>query len=139
MTAAVVSGGLPELARQAPQPQVLCGAGDLATIKASTGISVEAIRSGEQVMGLEVILVPGHTPGHLCLFDAITSTMLLSDVAGNTGSLQRAGSFTENAAQAEATLHALAERDFENAFPSHGDPLIGGASQSLRQLAAELP
>jgi hypothetical protein len=36
-------------------------------------------------------------------------------------------------------LHALAERDFENAFPSHGDPLIGGASQSLRQLAAELP
>ena len=45
-------------------------------------------------MGLEVILVPGHTPGHLCLFDAITSTMLLSDVAGNTGSLQRAGSFT---------------------------------------------
>ena len=135
MTAAVVSGGLPELARQAPQPQILCGAGDLATIKASTGISVEAIRSGEQVMGLEVILVPGH----LCLFDAITSTMLLSDVAGNTGSLQRAGSFTENAAQAEATLHALAERDFENAFPSHGDPLIGGASQSLRQLAAELP
>ena len=94
MTAAVVSGGLPELARQAPQPQVLCGAGDLATIKASTGISVEAIRSGEQVMGLEVILVPGHTPGHSCLFDAITSTMLLSDVAGNTGSLQRAGSFT---------------------------------------------
>jgi glyoxylase-like metal-dependent hydrolase (beta-lactamase superfamily II) len=91
-------------------------------------------------VGLEVIPVPGHTPGHLCLFDPLTSTMLLSDVAGNSGSLQRAPArFTEDAAQAEATLRTLAERDFETAFPSHGDPLIGGASQSLRELAAELP
>jgi glyoxylase-like metal-dependent hydrolase (beta-lactamase superfamily II) len=134
------TGGLPELARRAPQAQILCGAGDVAAIQASTGISVEAVRSGEEVMGLEVIHTPGHTPGHLCLFDPITSTMLLSDVAGNSGSLQRAPArFTEDAAQAEATLRALAERDFESAFPSHGDPLIGGASQSLRQMAAELP
>lgn len=134
------TGGLAELARRAPQAQILCGAGDVATIQASTGISVETVGSGEEVMGFEVIHTPGHTPGHLCLFDPITSTMLLSDVAGNSGSLQRAPArFTENAAQAEATLRALAERDFETAFPSHGDPLIGGASQSLRQLAAELP
>jgi glyoxylase-like metal-dependent hydrolase (beta-lactamase superfamily II) len=90
-------------------------------------------------MGLEVIPAPGHTPGHLCLFDPITATMLLSDVAANSGSLQRAPArFTEDPAQAEATLRALAEREFETAFPSHGDPLVGGASQSLRQLAAEL-
>ena len=134
------TGGLPELARRAPQAQILCGAGDLATIQASTGMAVEAVGSGEEVMGLEVIPAPGHTPGHLCLFDPITATMLLSDVAANSGSLQRAPArFTEDAAQAEATLRALAERDFETAFPSHGDPLIGGASQSLRQLAAELP
>ena len=134
------TGGLAELARRAPQAQILCGAGDLATIEASTGMAVEAVGSGEEVMGFEVISAPGHTPGHLCLFDPITSTMLLSDAAANSGSLQRAPArFTENAAQAEATLRALAERDFETAFPSHGDPLIGGASQSLRQLAAELP
>jgi glyoxylase-like metal-dependent hydrolase (beta-lactamase superfamily II) len=134
------TGGLAELARRAPQAQILCGAGDLATIQASTGMAVEAVGSGEEVMGFEVISAPGHTPGHLCLFDPITSTMLLSDAAANSGSLQRAPArFTENAAQAEATLRALAERDFETAFPSHGDPLIGGASQSLRQLAAELP
>jgi glyoxylase-like metal-dependent hydrolase (beta-lactamase superfamily II) len=134
------TGGLADLARRAPQAQILCGAGDLATIQASTGMAVEAVGSGEEVMGFEVISAPGHTPGHLCLFDPITSTMLLSDAAANSGSLQRAPArFTENAAQAEATLRALAERDFETAFPSHGDPLIGGASQSLRELAAELP
>jgi glyoxylase-like metal-dependent hydrolase (beta-lactamase superfamily II) len=134
------TGGLTELVRRAPQAQLLCGAGDVATIQASTGMSVEAVGSGDEVMGFEVIPVPGHTPGHLCLFDPITSTMLLSDVAGNSGSLQRAPArFTEDAAQAEATLRTMAERDFETAFPSHGDPLIGGASQSLRQLAAELP
>lgn len=134
------TGGLAELARRAPQAQILCGAGDLATIQASTGMAVEAVGAGEEVMGFEVIPAPGHTSGHLCLFDPITSTMLLSDAAANSGSLQRAPArFTEDTAQAEATLRALAERDFETAFPSHGDPLIGGASQSLRQLAAELP
>jgi glyoxylase-like metal-dependent hydrolase (beta-lactamase superfamily II) len=84
------TGGLAELARWAPQAQILCGAGDLATIQASTGMAVEAVGSGEEVMGFEVISAPGHTPGHLCLFDPITSTMLLSDAAANSGSLQRA-------------------------------------------------
>jgi hypothetical protein len=65
--------------------------------------------------------------------------MLLGDIADNSGPLRRApAQFTENAAQAEATLRALAERDFESAFPSHGNPLLGGAAQALRQLAGEL-
>jgi glyoxylase-like metal-dependent hydrolase (beta-lactamase superfamily II) len=133
------TGGLAELARRAPRAQILCGAGDADSIRASTGISVDPLGSGERLLGFEVIATPGHTPGHLCLFDQGSSTMVLGDIVGNSGGLQRAPArFTENAAQAEATLRALAERDFDNALPSHGDPLFGGAAQSLRQLAAEL-
>lgn len=133
------SGGLAEVARRAPQAQVLCGAEDLDAIRSSSGVSVDAVGSGEQVLGLEVIHTPGHTPGHLCLFDPVSSTVLLGDIAGNSGSLQRApAQFTEDAALAEESLRTLAEREFENALPSHGDPLIGNASRLLRGLADEL-
>jgi glyoxylase-like metal-dependent hydrolase (beta-lactamase superfamily II) len=133
------TGGLAEIARRAPQAQILGGAGDADSIRNSTGISIDAVGLGEEILGLEVIPAPGHTPGHLCLFDQASSTMLLADIAGNSGSLQRApAQFTENPAQADATMRALAERDFETAFPSHGDPLLGGAALSLRQLAREM-
>ena len=65
--------------------------------------------------------------------------MLLGDVVGNIGRLERGpAQFTENADQAEATLHALAERGLEHGIPSHGDPFAGasfaGASRSIAEL-----
>ena len=129
------TGGLAEVARRAPQAQILCGTADADAVRASTGVSVKAIGPADRPLGFEVIPTPGHTSGHLCLFDQASSTMLLGDVAGNVGVLERAPArFTENLAQAEATLRALAERDFEIAFPSHGDPLVEGAAESLRRL-----
>ena len=131
------SGGLAEITRRAPQAQVLCGAEDLSVIAESTGVAMEAVRSTEAVLGLEAISTPGHTPGHLCLFDAVTSTMLLGDVAANSGHLQRAPArFTEDLEQYERTLRSLAERQFDRALPSHGDPLMTGASAALLELAA---
>ena len=60
--------------------------------------------------------------------------MLLGDVVGNIGRLERGpAQFTENADQAEATLHALAERGLEHGVPSHGEP-FAGASRSIAQL-----
>lgn len=133
------SGGLAEIALRAPQAQILGGAGDLDAIRESTGVSAAAAETGDEVLGLEVIETPGHTPGHLCLFDPASSTMMLGDIAGNSGGLRRApAQFTEDAGQAEATLRALAERNFENAYPSHGDPMLGGASTALRHLAAAM-
>jgi glyoxylase-like metal-dependent hydrolase (beta-lactamase superfamily II) len=66
--------------------------------------------------------------------------MLIGDLAANNSrSLRRApAQFTEDPIQAEATLRAVAERAFDTALPSHGDPLVGGAAQSLRQLASDL-
>ena len=134
------TGGLAEIVRRAPQAQIICGGGDAESIRKSTGISVDAVGSGEHILGLEVIPTPGHTPGHLCLFDSASSTMLLGDIAGNSGGkLQRApAQFTENPAQAETAMRGLAEREFQTALPSHGDPLPAGAALSLRQLAREV-
>ncbi len=133
------TGGLVELARRAPQARLLAGAADVDAIARSTGVSPDPLDSGGIVMGLEVIATPGHTPGHLCLFDSPTSTMLLGDLAGNYGGLRRPPTqFTLDAAQAESSLSAIAAWEFEIALPSHGEPVMSGASRSIRQLAGGL-
>ena len=99
------TGGLAEVARLAPQAKVFAGAGDLDAIARTSGVNVEPLSGGEVIMGLEVIATPGHTPGHLCLFDPISSTMLLGDLAGNYGGLQRPPAvFTEDAAGLEDSI-----------------------------------
>lgn len=134
------TGGLAEVASRAPQAQILCGAADAGAILASTGISPDTVSTGDAVLGLDVVLTPGHTPGHLCLFDTSSSTVFLGDLVGNRGGLGRApAQFTENADQAELSLQTVAELAFENGIPSHGDPVLGGASRALYQLATETP
>ncbi len=132
------TGGLAALVQRAPQAQVLAGRGDVEAIRTATGVGVDALVSGDEVLGLEVIETPGHTPGHLCLYDAGSSTMLLGDLAGNYGAPQRPpAGFTEDPERYEVTLRSLAERDFAIALPSHGDPIGTDAAAALRRLAAQ--
>ena len=133
------TGGLATLAVLAPQAQILCGVGDVEAIHASTGLRPDAIAAGERVGGLEVFPTPGHTPGHLCLFEPASSTMLLGDLAGNVDGLRRPpAAFTADRHVAEESLRALAERRFDNAIPSHGEPIIGGAHGAVARLAASV-
>ena len=129
------TSGLATVAALAPQARILCGAGDVAAINGSTGVAVDAVGDGEIVGGLEVVMTPGHTLGHLCLFDPSSSTMLLGDVAGYDGSGWQypPAQFTHDADQAAAALRALVERDFDRALPAHGSPLTSNASASLRE------
>jgi hypothetical protein len=78
-------------------------------ITQSTGVAVEGLSGGDIVLGLEVLPTPGHTAGHLSLFDPASSTMLLGDVVGNVG------------------------RGFENGVPSHDEPFVA-ASRVIREL-----
>ena len=132
------TGGLAELVHRAPQAQVLAGRGDVDAIRNATGVAVDALVTGDDVAGLEVIETPGHTPGHLCLFDSGSSTMLLGDLAGNYGEPQRPpAQFTEDADRYEVTLRSLVERDFAVALPSHGEAIRSEAAAVLRRLAAQ--
>jgi glyoxylase-like metal-dependent hydrolase (beta-lactamase superfamily II) len=128
------TGGLAEVVSRAPQAQVLGGAGDARVVTETTGVAVDVVGAGDSVLGLEVVPTPGHTAGHVCLVHPGTSTILLGDVVGNIGDLERGpAQFTENADQAEATLHELAERGLEHGVPSHGDP-FAAASRSIGEL-----
>ncbi len=128
------TGGLAEVVSRAPRAQVLGGAGDARVITETTGVAVDVVGAGDSVLGLEVVPTPGHTAGHLCLVDAVSSTILLGDVVGNIGRLERGpAQFTENADLAEATLRELADRGLERGIPSHGEP-FEGASRSIGEL-----
>jgi glyoxylase-like metal-dependent hydrolase (beta-lactamase superfamily II) len=134
------SGNLAEIARRTPHARIVCGAGDMDTIQMATGVTPEAIENGDTVLGLQVIETPGHTAGHISLFDASSSTMILGDLAANEGRLVRApAQFTEDPAQYERTLRSVAELGFDNALPSHGDPLMHDASAMLLRLAEQHP
>jgi glyoxylase-like metal-dependent hydrolase (beta-lactamase superfamily II) len=37
------------------------------------------------VFGLRVIATPGHTPGHVCVFDPAGSLLILGDAMSNIG------------------------------------------------------
>ena len=64
--------------------------------------------------------------------------MILGDLATNEGRLLRApAQFTEDPAPYERTLRTVAELGFDNALPSHGDPLMHDASTILLHLAEQ--
>jgi len=133
------SGNLADIARRAPQARIVSGAHDAQTIHRATGVAPEPVENGDTLLGLDVIETPGHTPGHISLFHAASSTMFLGDLAENSGQLRPPPArFTEDTAQYERTLRSVAELNFDNALPSHGDPLLQHASAMLLQFAEEL-
>ncbi len=80
------------------------------------------LTDGEIVGGLRAIATPGHTPGHLSLFDEARELLLVGDSLGVVeGELVRAPArFTSDAAQAETSLHRLLERRGARILFSHG-------------------
>ncbi len=90
---------------------------------------------------LNIIETPGHTPGHICVLDA-NATILVAGDALNTvgGTLNPADpAFTENQTLAEASIKKLAGLEFDTLLVGHGEPIEGGASQAVADLAAGIP
>ncbi len=134
------TGCLAEISRRAPHVSILAGAGDVAAIAASTGVTPQPTTDGEIVVGLRVVGTPGHTLGHLCLFDEASSTMLLGDAAANHGGVVRSpAAFTADAHRYEQSLRLLSSLTFDTGLPAHGDPIRGDASGQLRRLVDSTP
>src|SRR4051812_42690535 len=113
------------------------GAADIADITSETAL--RAVKDGDEVFGLRIIGTPGHTAGHVSVFDPSTGTLVAGDALRTTDGL--AGSdpkFTADAGQAAASVKKLAALDVRTILPGHGDPLTGGAAAALRERAASL-
>ena len=70
-------GSVGEVLGAAAKATAYAGAADIAQIKSPR--PPKAVDDNDEVFGLRVIATPGHTPGHVCVFDPAGSLLILGD------------------------------------------------------------
>jgi glyoxylase-like metal-dependent hydrolase (beta-lactamase superfamily II) len=131
-------GSVGEVLAAAAKATAYAGAADIPQIEPPRPI--KAVGDNDEVFGLRVIATPGHTPGHVCVFDPAGSLLILGDAMNNIGN-KLAGpnpQYTADMAQAHQSVKKLAKLTFQRAVFGHGDPIEQGASQAIAKLAGTL-
>jgi glyoxylase-like metal-dependent hydrolase (beta-lactamase superfamily II) len=114
------------------------GQADVAAIDSATAL--KPVRDGDEVFGLQIIGTPGHTAGHICVFEPTTGVLVTGDaLRTNAGLAAPDPQFTDDVTQAAASVRKLAALDVRTILPGHGDPMTTGAAEALQKLAASLP
>ncbi len=92
----------------------------------------------ELLDGLQVIHTPGHTIGSICLYSPENGVLFSGDLVRNEYGILEGPppQFTPDPSAAAASLHKIAELDFDIILPGHGVPVMGGAGDKLRTLIA---
>jgi glyoxylase-like metal-dependent hydrolase (beta-lactamase superfamily II) len=117
---------------------IYAGTADLGRIVSDKPL--KPVKDGDEVFGLQIIGTPGHTIGHVSVFDPSTGVLVAGDALRTTTGL--AGSdpdYTADPLDAADSVRKLAKLDVKTILPGHGDPLTIGAADELRKLAASLP
>ncbi len=97
------------------------------------------LKDSDKFEGLLVIYTPGHTPGSIALLAEEKSVLIAGDSVQNEGGLQPMDDrYNINPEQHRESIKKLAQFEFEHLIPGHGRPVIGGASQKLKELARKL-
>lgn len=129
------AGSLQAIADLASDAVLHAGAADIPAMTAPRDITPAA--DGAVIAGLQVVATPGHTPGHISLFDPTTGALCTGDALVGAGG-QVAGpdpQFTADMVAATASVARLAELPVEQILVCHGFPVTGGQA-ALADLAA---
>lgn len=130
-------GSVGEVLGAAAKATAYAGAADIPQIKSPRPI--KAVGDNDEVFGMRVIATPGHTPGHVCVFDPAGSLLMLGDAMNNIDKLSGPNpQYTADIAQAHQSVKKLAKLKFERAVFGHGEPIDKGASQAIAKLAGTL-
>lgn len=131
-------GSAPDVLSRAPDAAGYAGAADIPAITVPRPLT--AVADGDKVFDLTIVATPGHTAGHVCVFDPVAKLLVAGDALNNRdGTL--AGSSpqnTEDPVAAKASVVKLAGLSFDILLVGHGEPIEGGASDRVAQLAATL-
>jgi glyoxylase-like metal-dependent hydrolase (beta-lactamase superfamily II) len=130
-------GSVGEVLRAAAKATAYAGAADIPQIRSPR--PVKAVGDNDEVFGLRVIATPGHTPGHVCVFDPAGSLLILGDAVNNIDKLSGPNpQYTADMDQARQSVKKLAKLKFQRAVFGHGEPIDKGASQAIAKLAGTL-
>jgi len=114
------------------------GADDIPNLRGLLGVQPAA--DGAEIFGLQVVSTPGHTAGHISIFDPVGSALVLGDAAINAGGTLSLAS-PQNTADmdgAKESLRKIAGLSFETAWFMHGRPIEGGAAGAFQQFVATM-
>jgi len=94
------------------------------------------LEEGDQVCGLRVLAVPGHSPGQIALAHDEDGVLLCADAFFNVDG--RAGhdpvpGMTWDRAAARRSLERIASLGFRDLVPSHGPALLGDGPDRIRR------
>jgi len=129
-------GSLDDVMELAPDAAGYAGAEDIPTFTAPRPIT--PVADGDTVFGLQIVTTPGHTPGSISVYDAANGILVAGDaliVEGGRPNFPGAR-FTEDMDEARRSVAKLGELTFETLLVGHGEPLEGGASAAVAELAA---
>ncbi len=70
---------------------------------------------------LEVIHTPGHTPGGICLYEAISKSLFSGDTVFPGGSIGRTDFQAGNRSQLTGSINKLVQLDVKTLYPGHGE------------------
>jgi glyoxylase-like metal-dependent hydrolase (beta-lactamase superfamily II) len=93
----------------------------------------------EVLNGLQVILTPGHTHGHVSFWQPNRRLLFCGDVVMRLPRLRLPfAAFTVDMAENKRSIKKIAELDAEVVCFGHGQPLLHDAAAQLRAFAAKL-
>ena len=129
------AGSISDVLDEATGATGYIGQDDLSEVDAQLSV----LGDGDEVFGLQIVGTPGHTAGHISIFDQDTGVLVAGDALNNNEGL--AGSspeFTEDMAAADASVIKLASLSPRTILVGHGDPITDGAADALQELASSL-
>jgi glyoxylase-like metal-dependent hydrolase (beta-lactamase superfamily II) len=99
------------------------------------------LQHGDVLHGLEVIAIPGHTPGQIALLHRADGLLLSSDALFNVSeapSLDPVPGMTADRQAARESLAVLQATGIEDLAPTHGPAILGRAQEVLGTLRDQL-
>ncbi len=137
-------GSLGDVLANAPSATAYAGELDIPEITSPRPVT--AVGDGDEVFGLQIVHTPGHTPGHIAVFDPEASVLVAGDaLAGADAAGGAAGEvagplpqFTPDTASANDSVRKLAALMPDTVLFGHGEPVDGGAAAMLQTLADSL-
>lgn len=137
--------GVPVLAHPLEHPALLGQSHDLPYPAGFPGVgrvisrvhpklrAVLAARPGEDVLGWQIVHLPGHTPGQIGLLR--DGVLIAGDavVGGAGGAHLPRAAYNHDHAQALSTLKGMMDLDLREIWPGHGGPLTPGQIRARAQ------
>ncbi len=132
------AGSMDAVMAASTNAQAYAHAADIPQIK--TSAKLLAVAEGSDVFGLQIIGTPGHTPGHISVFDPVGSTFIVGDALNNNeGQLEGPNpQYSSDMVSAIQSAKKIATLKFEKAYFMHGSTIESGASAAIAKLAATL-